>query len=53
MDNDLIIIKALMTGEVKQSLTLEFVSNQAVLDPPKGQVKVLSRVEGLTGAKGE
>ncbi|MFD1661267.1 hypothetical protein ACFSL4_24430 [Streptomyces caeni] len=46
-------IKALMTGEVKQSLTLEFVSNQAVLDPPKGQVKVLSRVEGLTGAKGE
>ncbi|MEU1593530.1 hypothetical protein ABZ468_11895 [Streptomyces sp. NPDC005708] len=46
-------IKALLTGEVKQSLTLEFVSNQAVLDPSKGPVKFLSRVEGLTGAKGE
>ncbi|MFE9094299.1 hypothetical protein [Streptomyces sp. NPDC007264] len=46
-------IKALMTGEVKQSLTLEFVSNQAVLDPAKGPVKFLSRVEGLTGAEGE
>jgi hypothetical protein len=46
-------IKALLTGEVKQSLTLEFVSNQAVLDPAKGQVKFLSRVQGLTGAKGE
>lgn len=46
-------IKALLTGDVKQSLTLEFVSNQAVLDPTKGQVKFLSRVEGLTGAKGE
>ncbi|WP_055489753.1 hypothetical protein [Streptomyces sp. TP-A0356] len=46
-------IKALLTGEVKQSLTLEFVSNQAVLDPAKGQVKFLSRVEGLTGAKGD
>jgi hypothetical protein len=44
--------KALLTGEVKQSVTLEYVSNQAVLDPPKGQVKFLSRVEGLTGAKG-
>ncbi|GAA3810616.1 hypothetical protein [Streptomyces chiangmaiensis] len=46
-------INALLTGEVKQSLTLEFVSNQAVLDPTRGQVKFLSRVEGLTGAKGE
>ncbi|WP_405925895.1 hypothetical protein [Streptomyces sp. NBC_00035] len=50
-------IKALMTGEVKQSLTLEFVANEAVLDPAKGsgdqQVKFLSRVQGLTGAKGE
>jgi hypothetical protein len=46
-------IKALLTGGVTQSLTLEFVSNQAVLDPPKGQVKFLSRVQGLTGAKGE
>lgn len=46
-------IRALLTGEAKQSLTLEFVSNQAVLDPTKGQVKFLSRVQGLTGAKGE
>ncbi|MFC9846202.1 hypothetical protein ACFWFF_36425 [Streptomyces sp. NPDC060223] len=50
-------IKALMTGELKQSLTLEFVSNEAVLDPAKGagnqQVEFLSRVQGLTGAKGE
>ncbi|MFC3576545.1 hypothetical protein ACFOZ0_25325 [Streptomyces yaanensis] len=46
-------IKALLTGEAKQSLTLEFVADQAVLDPPKGQVKFLSRLEGLTGAKGE
>ncbi|WP_445026601.1 hypothetical protein [Streptomyces sp. SAS_270] len=50
-------IRALLTGEVKQSLTLEFVSNQAVLDPAKGasdhKVEFLSRVQGLTGAKGE
>ncbi|MGW5660976.1 hypothetical protein ACWEWG_12875 [Streptomyces sp. NPDC003758] len=46
-------IKALLTGEVKQSLTLEYVSNQAVLDPRKGPVKFVSRVEGLTGAEGE
>ncbi|MEU6095322.1 hypothetical protein [Streptomyces sp. NPDC047079] len=46
-------IKALVTGEVKQSLTLEFVSNQAVLDPARGKVRFLSRVVGLTGAKGE
>ncbi|MFI9647689.1 hypothetical protein ACIHAA_15510 [Streptomyces sp. NPDC052040] len=46
-------VKALLTGEVKQSLTEEFVSNQAVLDPARGQVKFLSRVQGLTGAKGE
>ncbi|MEV6024022.1 hypothetical protein [Streptomyces sp. NPDC052036] len=46
-------VKALLTGEVKQSLTQEFVSNQAVVDPKQGQVRFLSRVEGLTGAKGE
>jgi hypothetical protein len=49
-------IRALLTGEVKSSLTLEHVSNQAVLDPgrsgPARQVKFLSRVDGLTGAKG-
>ncbi|MFF3449391.1 hypothetical protein ACFYXJ_19900 [Streptomyces sp. NPDC002667] len=50
-------VQALTTGEIGQSLTLEFVSNQVALDPPKGsgrgQVSVLGRVEGLTGAKGE
>ncbi|WP_078943486.1 hypothetical protein [Streptomyces aureus] len=50
-------VQALTTGEINQSLTLEFVSNQAALDPPKGsgdgRVAVLGRVEGLTGAKGE
>ncbi|MEV0220542.1 hypothetical protein [Streptomyces sp. NPDC050704] len=50
-------VQALMTGEPKQSLTLESISNQAVLDPPKTapdqQVRFLSRIEGLTGAKGE
>lgn len=50
-------VKALTTGDIKQSLTLEFVSNQAALDPGKGtadqRVAVLGRIEGLTGAKGE
>ncbi|MFM9693766.1 hypothetical protein [Streptomyces europaeiscabiei] len=50
-------VRALMTGEPKQSLTLEFVNNQVVLDPAKTesdqQVRFLSQVGGLTGAKGE
>ena len=50
-------VQALTKGEIDQSLTLEFVSNQVVIDPLKGsgrgQVSVLGRVEGLTGAKGE
>ncbi|MGW5093096.1 hypothetical protein ACWEQ1_03035 [Streptomyces nodosus] len=46
-------IKALLTGEVRQSLTLEFVSDQVVRDPADGPVEFLSRVQGLTGAKGE
>jgi hypothetical protein len=50
-------VRALTTGEVKQSLTLEFVSNQVVLDPAKGsgdqRVSVLGRIEGLTGARGD
>ncbi|MGW3628797.1 hypothetical protein ACWD7F_01300 [Streptomyces sp. NPDC005122] len=49
-------VKALTTGDVKHSLTLGFVSNQAALDPAKGaqdqRVTVLGRVEGLTAAKG-
>ncbi|MFJ7047396.1 hypothetical protein ACIQVC_28940 [Streptomyces sp. NPDC101112] len=50
-------VRALMTGEPRQSLTLEFVSNQAVLDPARTasdeQVKFLGQVGGLTSAKGE
>ncbi|UIX35691.1 hypothetical protein [Streptomyces sp. GQFP] len=50
-------VLALTTGEIKQSLTLEFVSNQAVLDPGKGAagqgVEFLSRIQGLTAAQGE
>jgi len=50
-------VKALTTGEIKQSLTMEFVSSAVAVDPMKGvgdgKVTVLSRVEGLTGAKGE
>lgn len=43
-------VQALTKGEINQSLTLEFVSNQVVIDPVKGsgrgQVSVLGRVEG-------
>ncbi|MEU9914714.1 hypothetical protein [Streptomyces sp. NPDC051001] len=50
-------VDALTTGEVKQSLTMEFVSNEVALDPAKGadggQVSVLGRIQGLTAAKGE
>ncbi|MPY62634.1 hypothetical protein FNH08_37445 [Streptomyces spongiae] len=50
-------IQALLTGEVKSSLTLQRVSNQVVMDPAKSasdqQVKFLSRVDGLTSVKGE
>ncbi|MDW4909379.1 hypothetical protein RB628_29565 [Streptomyces sp. ADMS] len=50
-------VLALTKGEIKQSLTLEFVSNQAVLDPAKGSasqgVEFLSRIQGLTAAQGE
>ncbi|MGH4027905.1 hypothetical protein ACQB60_03075 [Actinomycetota bacterium Odt1-20B] len=47
--------KALMEGEAKESVTLERVSNQVVLDPKKsggGKVAFLGRIQGLTGAKG-
>ncbi|WP_308439149.1 hypothetical protein [Streptomyces sulfonofaciens] len=50
-------VKALTTGDVKQSITLERISNQVVLDPPRtarnARVRILSRIQGLTGAKGE
>lgn len=47
-------VQALTRGEVKQSLTLEFVSNQAAIDPADGgPVSVVGRVQGLTAAQGE
>ncbi|MEV5338851.1 hypothetical protein AB0K93_10225 [Streptomyces sp. NPDC052676] len=49
-------VLALTTGEIKQSLTMEYVSNEVALDPGKGagaQVSVLGRIQGLTSAKGE
>ncbi|MDN3020637.1 hypothetical protein [Streptomyces sp. S.PB5] len=50
-------VDALTTGEVKQSLTMEFVSNEVALDPAKGadggRVSLLGRIQGLTAAKGE
>ncbi|GAA3305648.1 hypothetical protein GCM10020295_59910 [Streptomyces cinereospinus] len=50
-------VEALTSGEIKQSLTMEFVSNQVALDPKKGagaqEVTVLGRIQGLTSAKGE
>ncbi|MET8945069.1 hypothetical protein ABZX30_16175 [Streptomyces sp. NPDC004542] len=47
-------VKALTKGEIKQSLTLEFISNEVALDPkPGGKVSVLGRIQGLTGAQGE
>ena len=49
-------VRALTTGEVKQSLMLEYMSNGVALDPKRGtggdQVSVLSRLEGLTSAQG-
>jgi hypothetical protein len=47
-------VRALTRGEIQQSLTLEFVSNEAALDPAgnKGQVSVLGRVQGVTSAQG-
>ncbi|MEV2249250.1 hypothetical protein AB0I94_01600 [Streptomyces sp. NPDC050147] len=47
-------VKPLLKGEVKQSVMLERVSNQVVVDPAgSGKVRFLSRIQGLTGAKGE
>ncbi|MGW6460204.1 hypothetical protein ACWF94_30480 [Streptomyces sp. NPDC055078] len=51
-------VRALLTGEVKSSLTKERISSQAVLIPPAsagpdgGKVEVLGRLTGLTSAKG-
>ncbi|CAL9433733.1 hypothetical protein SUDANB174_02096 [Streptomyces sp. enrichment culture] len=46
-------VLALTDGEIKQSLTMEFVSNEVALDPADGQVSILGRVQGLTSGKGE
>nr|WP_247746589.1 hypothetical protein [Streptomyces oryzae] len=49
------LVKALMTGTPKQSVTFERVSEQAVTVPDKrhdGKVTFLSRIEGLTSARG-
>ncbi|MGV9338065.1 hypothetical protein [Streptomyces sp. NPDC003688] len=46
-------VRALTKGEVKQSLTMEFVSNETALVPAgSGRVSILGRVQGLTSARG-
>ncbi|MGW1210252.1 hypothetical protein ACWD5F_11495 [Streptomyces sp. NPDC002499] len=46
-------VQALTTGEIKQSLTMEFVSNGVALDPKSGgKVTIMARLEGLTSAEG-
>jgi hypothetical protein len=49
-------VVALTAGEIKQSLMMEFVSNEVALDPAKGsgdqQVTVLGRIQGMTAAEG-
>jgi hypothetical protein len=48
-------VQALTEGEIKQSLTMEFVSNEAALDPGQGsgRVSVLGLLQGMTTSKGE
>jgi hypothetical protein len=49
-------VLALTTGEIKQSLMMEFVSNEVAIDPAKGagdqRVDVIGRIQGLTSAQG-
>ncbi|WP_374936736.1 hypothetical protein [Streptomyces sp. Ru71] len=49
-------VLALTTGEIKQSLMMEFVSNEVALDPGKGsagaRLTVLGRTQGMTSAQG-
>ncbi|MFI2639860.1 hypothetical protein [Streptomyces sp. NPDC018610] len=49
-------VRALTKGEIKQSLTMEFVAGEVALDPARGadggKVTLLGRVQGLTGAQG-
>ncbi|MFJ8532774.1 hypothetical protein [Streptomyces sp. NPDC093591] len=47
-------VEALTKGEIKQSLTMEIVSNEVALIPKgSGKVEVIGRTQGLTSAKGE
>ncbi|MFC8985495.1 MULTISPECIES: hypothetical protein [unclassified Streptomyces] len=50
-------VLALTTGDIGQSLTMEFLSNGAALTPAgdaaEAAVRVLGRTQGLTSAKGE
>ncbi|WP_309096341.1 hypothetical protein [Streptomyces sp.] len=46
-------VLALTKGEIKQSLTMEFVSNEVALAPEgQGRVTILGRIQGLTSAEG-
>ena len=45
--------KALLTGQVKSSLTREWISNELALVPPQGRRSVANRVQGLISMKGE
>ncbi|MFF5367762.1 hypothetical protein [Streptomyces sp. NPDC013187] len=46
-------VLALTKGEIKQSLTMEFVSNEVALDPKgPGKITILGRIQGLTSAEG-
>jgi hypothetical protein len=49
-------VLALTEGEIKQSLTMEFVANEVAVDPAKGsgdqRVSMLGRIQGLTSAVG-
>ncbi|MEW2291425.1 hypothetical protein ABZ719_01795 [Streptomyces sp. NPDC006743] len=55
-------VRALTRGEIKQSLTMEFVSSEVALDPATGtgagagaggkKVSVVGRVQGMTSAQG-
>ncbi|MFF7372613.1 hypothetical protein ACIP3A_18285 [Streptomyces tricolor] len=47
-------VQALVKGEVKQSLTMESIANEAAVDPAgSGPVRMLGRAWGLTSAQGE
>ncbi|MFJ3902209.1 hypothetical protein [Streptomyces sp. NPDC090025] len=50
-------VRALMTGEIKSTVTKRWVSSQAALvkpagGPPVGRVQILSRLQGVTAAEG-